>query len=62
LKTELKKPVTLDVALTCPGLSELGPWQASEPGPEPGFEPRCGRLRWSVELPAGAAERIWTWG
>ena len=28
LKTNLKHPVTLDVDLTCPGLSELGPWQA----------------------------------
>ncbi len=29
LKTNLKHPVQLDVNLTCPGLSELGPWQTS---------------------------------
>jgi hypothetical protein len=62
LKTNLKHPTVLDVNLTCPGLSEPGPWQPSAPSPEPSFDPRNGRLCWSIALPAGAAEWIWTWG
>jgi hypothetical protein len=52
----------LDVNITCPGLCEPGPWQTSAPSPEPSFDPRNGQLCWSIALPAGAAEWIWTWG
>jgi hypothetical protein len=62
LKTRLAHPVDLEVALTCPDLKELGPWQASAPMPEPSFDPRTGRVAWSVNLPAGPSERSWTWG
>ena len=61
LKTRLEHPVTLQVALTCPDLKELGPWQASAPTPEPTFE-SCGRLTWSLSLPADQSEWSWTWG
>ena len=63
LKARLEYPVTLKAALTCPGLTELGPWQSNPPSPPPEFDPRTGQLVWSVELPAG--EEIawsWTWG
>ena len=61
LKTRLDHPVTLQVALTCPDLKELGPWQASASSPEPTFE-SGGRLAWSTSLPPGQSEWSWTWG
>ena len=63
LKAHLDTPATLQVAVTCPGLTELGPWQSNPASPPPEFDPRTGRLAWSVALPAG--EDIvwsWTWG
>jgi hypothetical protein len=63
VKAHLNGPVTLHVAVTCPGLTELGPWQADPPSPPPDFDPHTGRLVWSREMPAG--EEIawsWTWG
>ncbi len=62
LKTNLKISAELEVELTCPGLSELGPWESSAPDQEPSFDPRTGQLRFTVALPACPAERIWTWG
>lgn len=62
LRTALKHPVTLDVAISCPGLSELGPWQSSPPHPAPTFQPRTARLSWSLELPEGESNWRWTWG
>jgi GH15 family glucan-1,4-alpha-glucosidase len=62
LRTRLEHPVDVDVALTCPDLKELGPWQASSPMPEPSFDGRTGEIRWSMTLPAGPGEWSWTWG
>ncbi len=62
LKTNLKYSVALDVDLTCPGLRDLGPWQASPASPEPSLDSHSGRLRWSVTLPPVATEWVWTWG
>ncbi len=62
LKTGLRHPVQVDIDLTCPDLKELGPWQASAPMAEPSFDPRTGRIQWSVNLPAGPGEWSWTWG
>jgi len=62
LRAQLKHPVNLDVDLTCPDLVELGPWQASPPTPEPTLDPRAGRLRFSISLPASTSEWSWTWG
>jgi glucoamylase len=62
LKVNLNRPVTLAVDLTCPGLNELGPWQASPQTPEPTFNSRIGQLTWSVALPVGEREWSWTWG
>jgi glucoamylase len=59
---DLKHPVALEVALTCPDLKELGPWQASPPSPPPTLDPRTGQLQWRVALPAGATAMDWTWG
>jgi GH15 family glucan-1,4-alpha-glucosidase len=63
LKAHLDRPVTLHVAVTCPGLTELGPWHSNPVSPPPEFDPRTGRLTWSLQLPA--EEEIlwsWTWG
>ena len=60
VKTVLKYPVSLHVAVTCPGLTELGPWSSNPAGPAPDFDPRTGRLSWTVELPADA-ESVWSW-
>jgi hypothetical protein len=62
LKAELQHPVELDVDLTCPDLTELGPWQSTPATPEPLFESRTSRLRWKTALPAGKSEWNWTWG
>ena len=62
LRTGLRHPVEVDIDLTCPDLKELGPWQASAPMAEPAFDPRTGRIQWSVNLPAGPGEWSWTWG
>src|SRR5262249_25834319 len=59
---DLEHPVTLQVDLTCPGLSGLGTWYASTSGPQPVFNPSTGRLSWSVELSAGESTREWSWG
>jgi hypothetical protein len=62
LETRLQHPVTLQVALTCPELKELGPWQSSVPLPEPAFDPRTGQLAWTLTLPADQGQWSWTWG
>jgi hypothetical protein len=62
VKARLDVPVTLHVDLTCPGLTELGPWQATPDTPMPKFDRAIGRLSWIVELPTGHSEREWTWG
>ncbi len=62
LKTRLHHPVTLEAAITCPGLTELGPWQSSPPSPPPEFNRRNGRLTWTVEIPAGDWLASSTWG
>jgi glucoamylase len=58
----LDHPIRLDVDLTCPGLLDLGPWNAIPEAPPPSHDRNTGRLRWSVNLPAGDLEREWTWG
>jgi hypothetical protein len=62
LKARLSHPVALQAGITCPGLSELGPWRSVPDLPPPGFDPRTGRLTWTAVLPAG--ESVWscTWG
>lgn len=64
LETRLEHPVDLVVDLTCADLKELGPWQTSTPmpEPEPSFDPRTGRVAWSLTLPAGSSCWSWTWG
>ena len=54
--------VTLQAAVTCPGLTELGPWNSVPNLPPPEFHPRTGRLTWTTELPAGESSWSWTWG
>jgi hypothetical protein len=61
-EAELKIPVMLNIQATCPGLTELGPWNSSANGPEPAFDPSSGRLYWTVRLPFGSSELTWTWG
>ncbi len=62
LKARLAHAVTLRVGVTCPGLAEPGPWQSSAELPPPDFNPRTGRLTWSVALPQGDSVWSWTWG
>jgi hypothetical protein len=63
VEAELKIPVMLQINVTCPGLTDLGPWQAAPaPTPEPSFDPLTGRLAWSVRLPFGGSVWSWTWG
>jgi hypothetical protein len=62
LQARLEHPIRLEIDLTCPGLTELGPWNAVPPSDAPTLERNTGRLRWSVDLEAGVSERDWTWG
>jgi hypothetical protein len=62
VEAELKMPVMLHVEVTCPGLSEIGPWHAVPATSEPAFEPAAGRLSWNVRLPFGGSDWNWTWG
>ena len=61
-KSRLNRPATLEVGVTCPGLVDPGPWRSQPEGPAPNFDARTGRLTWTVSLPEGDAERVWTWG
>ena len=58
----LLQSIFVDVAVTCPGLTELGPWQSSPESAPPSFDPKTGRLRWTVELEPGEQRCSWTWG
>jgi len=62
LRTRLKHPVTLRAGVTCPSLTDPGPWQSSPSLPPPAFDRRTGRLTWDVDLPAGDSAWSWTWG
>ena len=62
LRAALNRPVTLQVGITCPGLSMLGPWQSSPAQPPPEFQPRTARMTWTLELPSGESSWSWTWG
>ena len=62
LRVNLQAAVTLDLGVTCPGLAELGPWEADPVGPMPRHNHATGRLEWSVTLPPGESTWTWTWG
>ncbi|MDB5351871.1 MAG: glycosyl hydrolase, glucoamylase [Planctomycetota bacterium] len=62
LETNLHRPTIFQAVLACPGLPDLGPWLAQPASPPPSFDRATRRLSWSVELPAGASKREWTWG
>jgi glucoamylase len=62
LFARLEYPVTLQVDLTCPALTDLDPWRAHPEVPPPSFDRATGRLAWTVELPAGETAWEWTWG
>jgi hypothetical protein len=62
IEADLSIPVTLQIQVTCPGLTDLGPWHSTPSTPAPTFEASTGRLAWSVRLPFGSSERTWTWG
>ena len=62
LRASLKHPVTLQVGITSPGLTELGPWQSSLNQPAPVFQSQTARMSWTVTLPAGEHTHEWTWG
>ena len=59
---KLDHPVTLAIAVTCPGLVSLGPWHAQPEGNPPRHNYSTGRIEWSVELPAGESSWAWAWG
>jgi glucoamylase len=61
-RARLKHPVSLHAGITCPGLTELGPWQSAPFLPTPKFDKRAGRLTWSVELPSGESSWSCAWG
>ncbi len=58
----LDHPARLEVAVTCPGLVALGPWNAQPEMPPPRHNHLTGRLEWAVDLPAGESSWSWTWG
>ncbi|WP_422929906.1 glycoside hydrolase family 15 protein [Singulisphaera sp. PoT] len=62
INARLQEPVMLEVVLSCPGLTELGPWQSVPEIPAPPYDRRSCRLAWNVELPAGESSWTWQWG
>ena len=62
VQAALDHPVLMEIDLTCPGLDELGPWNAAPSAPAPALARKTGRVRWSVELPSGPTHHEWTWG
>ena len=61
-EASLDQAVILQIAVTCPGLTDLGPWQSSPECPPPVFDPKTGGLHWLLELEAGEHRCSWTWG
>lgn len=61
-ESRLNQPVTLDVQITCPGLTQLDVFKGTSGGVLPHFDSNRRRLSWSVALPAGASSREWSWG
>ena len=62
VRSKLEHPIALLVSITCPGLSDIGPWRGSTDERKPEFLPKFGRLTWSMELPEGESTRQWIWG
>jgi hypothetical protein len=62
ISSQLEFATQLEIEITCSGLTQLGPWRAEPDGAQPSFDPKKGRLTWSVELPAGKSDRVWSWG
>lgn len=62
LRARLRHPATLQVGVTCPGLTDPGPWRSTCDGAPPDFNPRTGRLAWTTALPEGDSAWGWTWG
>jgi hypothetical protein len=62
LQARLGHSVTLLAGVTCPGLCNVGPWQADPATPLPQFHRPSSRLEWTLELPAGESAWSWTWG
>ena len=62
LEADLRRPTRLQVDIACPGLPDLGPWNARPGAPPPSFDHASRRLAWGVELPAGESRHEWTWG
>ncbi|WP_165222201.1 glycosyl hydrolase [Aquisphaera insulae] len=62
IESDLKVPVQLRVEMTCPELTELGPWRALPSKEEPKFHRETSRFSWNERLPFGRSERVYTWG
>ncbi|MDE2506007.1 MAG: glycosyl hydrolase [Planctomycetota bacterium] len=62
LLTRLKHAVVLDVAVTSPGLADMGPFRASHPTTPPAFQRATGRVAWSCPIPEGESSLSWIWG
>jgi hypothetical protein len=62
LEAELRLPVKLDVAVTCPEMTEVGNWRASPPGPPPVFDKKRKTLSWTIDLEPENDQWEWSWG
>lgn len=62
LLADLRYPVQVRIALACPGLLELGAWRGEPDEAGPRFDRARSRLQWTIDLPAGRANRDWSWG
>ncbi len=58
----LNRPTTLRVEVACPGLPDLGPWNARPAAPPPTFDRASRKLSWTAELPSGISHQEWSWG
>lgn len=62
LEADLNESVTLQIGVTCPGLTDPGAWHTRPLTPLPRFDRSSCRMSWSVPLPIGASTWEWSWG
>jgi hypothetical protein len=60
-EAELDAPLSLEVAITCPGLARLASWRGGPDASRPRLDGSRGRLEATVPLPAGRSAFDWSW-
>ena len=62
LTANLRYPVTLQVMVASPGVTELRNWNSNPAMGKPTLDTKRQMLSWTIRLPAGANQCDWSWG